>query len=98
MANGYKYQPTTQTSSVARKPVKKLFNYNKVMKLLPEQLNQTTAYEFVEKAHEMFEEEATYNAKCGRWRTFKTKLDPQQLSLIEDARTLLIRKRRGCSD
>jgi len=88
-------QPTTQTSSQTTKPKKqrKLFNYNKVMKLLPEQLNQTTAREFVEKADEMFEG-ATPDEKCGRWRTFKRKLNPQQLSHIEEARTHLKRKRR----
>ena len=63
------------------------------MKLLPEQLDQTTAYAFAEKADELFEEEAG-EQKANHWYTFKKKLDPQQLSLIEEARTHLKRKRR----
>jgi len=87
-------QPTTQTSSQARKTQSKPFNYKKVMKLLPEQLDQATAYEFVEKADEMFEEEATDREKGGRWAHFRSKLNPHQLSLIEVARTHLKRKKR----
>jgi len=88
---------TTLASSQAKKPKpkqKKPFNYSKVMAVLPDQLNQTTAREFVEKADEMFEEGATTDEKAKRWAHFKTKLNPQQLNLIEEARTLLIRKRR----
>lgn len=66
------------------------------MEILPEQLNPATAYEFVEKAYEMFEEDC--DNSCNRWNVFKKKLNPQQLSLIEEARTLLMRKRRGYSD
>jgi hypothetical protein len=90
---------TTLSSGQAKKPKpkqKKPFNFSKVMALLPDQLNQTSAHEFVDMADEMFEQEATNQKKnkSSLWSQFKKKLNPQQLSLIEEARTHPKRKRK----